>query len=193
MKKLILGLLITLTFASCKENTEPVNDTEVEVEIASVESDSQEPSSTLEFDNAETALQLIQNYVQALQQGDVDKMNAQLDENAVIIGLGGSLDSLNITQHNDYYTESTSLVTHTITEDLYLPIKVDNNWNEGEWVLSWGTNTIANKETSKAFEVPYHIASRVENGKVNYMRYYYDMLNVIRNQGFTISPPEAEE
>jgi len=182
MKKLILLGLATMLIISCK-NQEENNDN------PTTSTDSNEIMTTLEFENSETALQLVQNYVQALQEGNVDKMTAQLGDNAMVYGLGGALDSLNVEQHKVYFTTSTSDFTHSLSQDLYLPVKVENNWNEGEWVLSWGVNTITNKESSNSFPVPYHTVSRVENGKIVEMRYFYDMLNVIANQGFTITPP----
>ena len=152
-------------------------------------SNAQESTVTLEFENTETASEVVQNYVNALQNGDVPSMNSQLANNAMIYGLGGGLDSLNVSQHNKYYTDSTTEYEHSISQALYLPVKVTNNWNEGEWVLAWGTNTITNKKTGKSTIVPYHTANLVENGKITSSRYFYDMLNIIENQGFTITPP----
>jgi ketosteroid isomerase-like protein len=186
MKKLILLGLATMLIISCK-NQEETNENYAET------TNPDEVQVTLEFDNAESAEQLVQNYVQGLQEGNVSKMNAQLADNAMIYGLGGGLDSLNVEQHTAYFTTSTTDYTHTLSQDLYLPVKVENNWNEGEWLLSWGINSITNKETKNAFPVPYHTVSRIENGKIVEMRYFYDMLNVITNQGFTITPPETEE
>lgn len=144
---------------------------------------------TLEFDNATSALELVQNYAKALQAGDVAAMNAQLADNAMVHGLGGGLDSLNVAEHEAYYTNSTSTYDHVITQDLYLPVKVTNNWNEGEWVLSWGANTVTNKKTGKAIPIPYHTASLVENGKIVMIRYYYDLMNIMESEGFTMAPP----
>ncbi len=149
----------------------------------------QESNVTLEFDNAETAQVLVQNYVKALQAGDVDAMNAQLADNAMIYGLGGGLDSLNVTQHMEYFKNSTAAYNHEISQDIYLPVKVADNWYEGEWVLTWGTNTVTNKETGKSFSIPYHTVNLVQNGKIIMTRYYYDMLNILESQGYTITPP----
>jgi ketosteroid isomerase-like protein len=149
-----------------------------------------EPKVTLEFKNAETANQLVRNYTDALENGDVDKMNAQLHEKAMIYGLGGALDSLNVTQHKAYFTSSTSQYKHDISGDLYLPVKVEDYWNEGEWLLSWGTNAITNKKTGKVIIVPYHTVSLIEGGKIVFMRYFYDLLNIRENQGFTLTPPK---
>lgn len=153
-------------------------------------SNAQEGDVTLEFENAELAGKLVRNYTDALQKGDVAGMNAQLHENAMIYGLGGGLDSLNITQHKEYFMNSTNQYTHSIAGDLYLPVKVENNWNEGEWLLSWGTNTITNKKTGKIMQVPYHTVSIISDGKIAMIRYFYDMLNIVTNQGYTITPPK---
>ncbi|WP_228527605.1 nuclear transport factor 2 family protein [Pararhodonellum marinum] len=152
-------------------------------------SNAQDQVVTLEFQNAEKALEVVQKYTKALQAGDVATMNAQFSSNAMIYGLGGGLDSLTVAQHKDYYTNSTNQYKHTLSQELYLPVKVTNNWNEGEWVLSWGTNTIQDKKTGKTIVVPYHTAGRIVDGKIEFLRYWYDMLNVVRGQGFEIKPP----
>ena len=151
-------------------------------------SNAQEMAVTLEFQNAATALEVVQKYTKALQAGDVATMNAQFAPNAMIYGLGGGLDSLTVDQHNDYYTNSTKQYKHSLSQELYLPVKVTNNWNEGEWVLSWGTNTVTDKATGKTITIPYHTASTVVDGKITFVRYWYDMLNILKNQGFDIKP-----
>lgn len=152
-------------------------------------SKAQEPVTTLQFPNSEKALELVQKYTKALQAGDVATMNAQFSPNAMIYGLGGGLDSLTVAQHKDYYTNSTNLFKHTLSQELYLPVKVTNNWNEGEWVLSWGINTLQDKKTGKTIRVPYHTAGVIVNGKIARLHYWYDMSNVLRGQGFEIKPP----
>lgn len=157
--------------------------------LTPITSKAQEMNVTLEFQNAATAMEVVQKYTKALQAGDVATMNTQLAPGAMIYGLGGGLDSLTVAQHKEYFTSSTTNYKHSLTGELYLPVKVTNNWNEGEWVLSWGTNTLTAKATGKTIVVPYHTASRVVNGKIEYIRYWYDMLNILETQGFTITPP----
>jgi ketosteroid isomerase-like protein len=157
--------------------------------MAAFVSNAQEPTVTIEFANAATASEIVQKYVKALQNGDVTTMSAQFAENAMVYGLGGGVDSLNVAQHTEYFTNTTATYKNNITQDLYLPVKVENNWNEGEWVLAWGTNTITDKKTGKNILIPYHTANLVQDGKIVSMRYFYDMLNILENQGFTITPP----
>ncbi|HSI75155.1 MAG TPA: hypothetical protein VK957_04660 [Lunatimonas sp.] len=144
---------------------------------------------TLEFQNAAKAMEVVQTYTKALQAGDVATMNAQFATGAMIYGLGGGLDSLTVAQHKEYYTNSTNQFKHSLSQELYLPVKVTNNWNEGEWILSWGTNTLTNKASGQIIAVPYHTASRMENGKITFIRYWYDMLNILETQGFKVTPP----
>ncbi|MDO9553506.1 nuclear transport factor 2 family protein [Rhodonellum sp.] len=152
-------------------------------------SNAQEMAVTLEFQNAETALEVVKKYTKALQSGDVATMDAQLAANAMVYGLGGGLDSLTKAQHTAYYTNSTNKFKHSLSGELFLPVKVTNNWNEGEWVLSWGTNTITDKTTGKVITVPYHTAGRIMDGKIAFLRYWYDMLNVLESQGYEIKAP----
>ncbi|NHE57607.1 nuclear transport factor 2-like protein [Cyclobacterium plantarum] len=144
---------------------------------------------TLEFQNAAKAMEVVQTYTKALQEGDVATMNAQFEAGAMIYGLGGGLDSLTVTQHKEYYTASTNTYRHSLSQELYLPIKVTNNWNEGEWILSWGINTLTNKANGKTIAVPYHTAATVVKGKITHIRYWYDMLNILETQGFKVTPP----
>jgi hypothetical protein len=152
-------------------------------------SNAQDQVVTLEFQNAAKALEVVQKYTKALQDGDVATMNALFAPGAMIYGLGGGLDSLTVAQHKEYYTNSTNQFKHTLSQELYLPVKVTNNWNEGEWVLSWGTNTLQHKATGKIITVPYHTAGRIVNGKIEFLRYWYDMLNIMEAQGFEVKPP----
>ncbi len=149
----------------------------------------QEPTVTLEFTNASSAVEIAQKYLKALQAGDLSTMDAQLASDAMVYGLGGGLDSLTKAQHKEYYTNSTNRYTHSISQELFLPVKVTNNWNEGEWVLTWGTNTLKDKSSGKVIQVPFHTANLIANGKIVRMHYWYDLLNVRKNQGYEIKAP----
>ena len=122
----------------------------------------QEAAVTLEFDNSTNARDIVLKYIKALQEGDVTTMSAQL---------------------------ATMNYTHSISQDLYLPVKVENNWNQGEWVLTWGTNTLTNKKTGNTITIPYHTVNLLQDGKIIMMRYYYDMLNVLETEGFAVIVP----
>jgi ketosteroid isomerase-like protein len=151
--------------------------------------EAQQGEVTLEFTNAATARELAQNFSKALQAGDVAKMDALLHKDFMVYGLGSALDSMTKAQHKEYYVAIMNQYKHTMTNELYLPIKVTNNWNKGEWILSWGINTITDKSTDKTIKIPYHTASVIVDGKIARMNYWYDMMNVAVGQGYTIAPP----
>jgi len=152
--------------------------------------EAQQGEVTLEFENASSAVELVQAYTAALQAGDVSKMDGLLHKNFMVWGLGGGLDSLTKAQHKEYYATSTNQYKHTLSGELYLPVKVVNNWNEGEWVLAWGVNSISDKVSGKEIRVPYHTASLIVDGKITRMNYWYDMLNILTQQGYTVIPPK---
>ena len=147
---------------------------------------------TLDFPNADGALQLAQQHVQGWKDMDLAKLEKNLSPKAMIYGLGAGNDSLTVAQHKDFLKASMDKYTYKVTSELYLPVKVTNNWNEGEWVLCWGLNTITNKKTGKKSPVRYHTAILNENGKeIVAVYYYYDTGDVMATQGFTITPPEG--
>lgn len=157
--------------------------------LAPVISTAQE--ATLDFDNSVIAVNLAENYVAALQKGDVDQMRAQFSPNAKIFGLSGGLASLDVKQHYEYYTNSTNRFNYSVANAVYLPVKVRGvEISEGEWILSWGTTTITDKESGKTVSIPFQITSLVENGKIAVMNYYFDRLNVMENLGYTLTPPK---
>jgi hypothetical protein len=67
-----------------------------------------------------------------VQAGDVAKMDGLLHKDFMVWELGGGLDSLTKVQHKEFYTTSTNQYKHTLSGDLYLPVKVTNNWNESD-------------------------------------------------------------
>ena len=149
----------------------------------------QEPTVTLEFDTATIANDVVQKYVSAVKKGDIAGISGLLANDAMVYGLGGGLDSLNVAEHKTYWSKSFSNYNHSISKDLYLPVKVVNSWNEGEWLLTWGLNTITNKKTGKTSMVPYHIAFLIADGKIASISYYLDYVNLMSSQGFKITPP----
>jgi len=147
---------------------------------------------TLEFENAESNLKLVTNYIEALQNEDVSAMNDQFSENAMIFGLGSGTDTLDVSQHHEFY--SNSLYSHSVSNAVYLPVKVTGDSGpEGEWVLAWGVNTITHKQTGNKTEVPYQLTNLVEDGKIVLMRYYYDVFDILQNNGWTFALAEGSD
>ena len=158
--------------------------------LAPIISIAQEAKVTLEFPNQAKIIGVVQNYINAVQAGDIAKMDAQLASNFKVFGLGGGLESLDRAQHKEYFSNRMSQYKYTIGNPIYLPVKVTNSDIEGEWVNLWVTNTITNKKTGKSIDIPMHSNCRVVNGKIVVMNYFYDMLNFLKSQGYIITPPK---
>ncbi|CAM4404891.1 nuclear transport factor 2 family protein [Zobellia nedashkovskayae] len=154
----------------------------------------QEISATMEFENAEANVAIVSNYVNALQNEDVQTMVAQLADDAKIYGLtGGPSNEMSPTQLSEYYKESFATTKHKIDENTaYAPIKVTGGINEGEWVMVWTTDTISHKETGQEIAIPAQVTCILENGKIAMMAHYYDQLNVMMSMGYTLQPPSKE-
>lgn len=147
-------------------------------------------TSTLTFKNAESAEAIVKKYVEAFQNDDVTTMTNQVSKDVMVYGLGGGLDSLDYKQHTKYWKNSISNYKHKIVRDLYLPVKVTDNWNEGEWVLTWGTVMATNRKTGTLIQLPFHVAYLVDNNKITTMYYFYDTLNILETENWTFSPPK---
>jgi len=148
----------------------------------------QEPTATLDFDHGKTATEVLQKYVTAIQNADAEGVATLMTEDAMVYGLVGGLDSLNTAQHKAYWVNSLDNFKHSISNDLYLPVKVENNWNEGEWLQTWGINTLTNNRTGKTIPVPYHIASSIVGNKISTVHYYLDYANLLTKQGYKLTP-----
>ena len=151
----------------------------------------QEVSATMDFENAEANVAVVSNYVNAVQNEDLETMIAQLADDAKIYGLsGGPTNVMNPSQLSDYYKESFATSTHSIDANTsYAPIKVTGGINEGEWVMVWTTDTISSKETGQEIAIPAQVTCVVEDSKITMMAHYYDQLNVMTSMGYTLQPP----
>lgn len=154
----------------------------------------QEISATMDFENAEANVTTVSNYVNAVQNGDVQTMVAQSADDAKIYGLSGSFaQEMNPAQLAEYYKESFETTKHSIDENTsYAPIKVTGGINEGEWVMVWTTDTISNKKTGQKIMIPAQVTCFLQDGKITMMAHYYDQLNVMTSMGYTLQPPSQE-
>lgn len=151
----------------------------------------QEVSATMEFANGEANVAVVSNYVNAMQNEDVDTMVAQLADDAKIYGLtGGPTNVMNPSQLSEYYKASFETTKHSIDPNTsYAPIKVTGGINEGEWVMVWTTDTITSKKTGQEIAIPAQVTCLVKDGKITMIAHYYDQLNVMTSMGYTLQPP----
>lgn len=151
----------------------------------------QEVLATMEFANGEANVAVVSNYVNAMQNEDVNTMVAQLADDAKIYGLtGGPTNVMNPSQLSEYYKASFETTKHSIDPNTsYAPIKVTGGINEGEWVMVWTTDTITSKKTGQEIAIPAQVTCLVKDGKITMIAHYYDQLNVMTSMGYTLQPP----
>lgn len=79
----------------------------------------------------------------------------------------------------------------SMTYDRYgtLSTTVEEGRVAGDWVLDWGKWTIHYKNGKPPFTVWFHAALRVKNGKINRQRNFYDVSDILQQQGFKFVPP----
>ncbi len=66
----------------------------------------------------------------------------------------------------------------------------------GDWVLDWGKLTMNHKNGKPSVTIWFHTALRIKDKKIERQRIFFDMADLMTQQGYTIMPPswdEAEE
>ena len=71
----------------------------------------------------------------------------------------------------------------------YYQLTVQKGRVAGDWVLDWGKWTIHFKNGKPSDTVWFHAALRVKDGKINRRRNFYDVADMLEQQGFTFVPP----
>lgn len=147
---------------------------------------------TLNFNNYDNNIQLLEQYVAAMKAGDAAKMNALFSDNAAIVGLGSTMDTITKKDHLARYTDSFEANSINITQDVYLSVKTDENAAvaPGEYGFSWGNVSITNKKSNKTATSRYHVVARIENGEITFLGHYYDSIPFLLQEGYTIVPPK---
>lgn len=138
----------------------------------------QDKGVTLDFDTYDSNMALLKEYVTHMNAGDAAKLNALFNDDAMIVGLNGTSDTISKKQHLDNYTANFKENTLTISEDVYLSVKTDENAAvaPGEYGFSWGTVKSTNKATKKTAMASYHVVALINGGKLSFLGHYYDTM-----------------
>lgn len=154
----------------------------------------QENGVTLDFDNNQAHVAMLQSYVETMKSGDAVKLNAYFNDDALIVGLGSTMDTISKGEHLQYYKDSFQASNFDITGDVYLAVKTDSNAavDPGEYGFGWGTVTVTNKTTQKSAEARFHVVGLIANGKFSFLGHYYDTMPFALSQGYTLTPPNGQ-
>ncbi|WP_432410526.1 nuclear transport factor 2 family protein [Rasiella sp. SM2506] len=151
---------------------------------------SQDKGVTLDFDNYQANVELLQGYTAAMKAGDAKKLNSFFADDALIIGLGGTNDTISKQDHLERYTQTFKENTFSFSGDVYLSVETDENVavTPGQYGFSWGVVTNTNKKTKKTATAQYHVVALLVDGKMAFLSHYYDTMPFALRDGATLIP-----
>lgn len=152
----------------------------------------QDKGVTLDFDNYQANLELLQGYTTAMKEGNAKKLNSFFADDALVIGLGGTNDTISKKDHLERYTQNFKENDLDITSDIYLSLETNENAavTPGQYGFGWGTVTSTNKKTKKSATSQYHVVALIVDGKMAFLMHYYDTMPFALRDGATLSPPK---
>lgn len=145
---------------------------------------------SVNFEGYDANIEITTEYIKAFNKGDAVKLNSFFNDDALIIGLGGSNDTISKKQHLENYTASFKSNNYNVQENVNLSARVgkDAALPPGDYSFSWGTVSSTNKLTKKTAMTNYHSASAIKDGKISKMWLYYDTLPFALRDGAVVMP-----
>ena len=142
--------------------------------------------------NADENVAVLNDYLDALVTGDLDRARALLAADYQEHGPGYE-KPMNAGQAIDSWQSSLNQRTdHRITDRRTLAYREKSGLNEGDWVMGWGVYHWKEKASGAMVELPYQITAQVNDGKLQEARYYYDRATVRDKMGYAAIPPGVD-
>lgn len=136
--------------------------------------------------NAARNLDLIDQYVEAVESKDIEKMASLLHDDYK--GYGPSVrDSIDKQQAienwrylaNDYYDE----IKYDDFQNIAVTIK--DGPRKGDWVSNWSLLTLKFKDGSGPVDLYFNAVYKIEDGKIIHSRTFYNEADVLRQLGYS--------
>lgn len=144
-------------------------------------------SSCSTTDSSKENIELINNYVDAVENLDFDAMDDLLDDN--YIGIGPS--------RNDSVNKEQAIINwKNNIENLYEKISYSKSKNiavktdQGEWVSNWADLTIVYKESNKEVSLLVNSIYLIKNGKIVKSLTFYNEADALEQLGYVFINPE---
>jgi hypothetical protein len=137
---------------------------------------------------------LVQKYVDAIVKGDTSNLESFLA--AQFMGYGPAMkDSSDRQKEIDSFKKN--------WRDSWSSVKFDRaaivaftlppgEKNPGDWVADWATITVNYKNAAPPVTFNWHGVSRVKDGKIERIFAFYDVNDILIQQGFTVTPPASK-
>jgi len=144
----------------------------------------------VENPNAEADMKVVADFVNALTNADLIKAKSLLTAN--YLGYGPApTDSTTADQTITDWKENYKIQTNRTVSFVTQTFKVLSGNLMGNWVSLWGDYGFT--QNGKKVSFPFQYTARVNNGKIDTDRIYYDRMFILQSLGYTLTPPASSE
>ena len=134
--------------------------------------------------------------INACIQGDREGMERYMHENFTLTGPGPESSTrqeqiefwLAFASRNDNARVSNRLWYSWVVDETF-----SNQDFVGKWVVHWHDFSFRHIENGRVVTIPVHLAFKISDGQVVYVRHLYDQLSLYEQLGYRLLPPEPME
>lgn len=133
---------------------------------------------------------VVDKFLTAIRSGDISTAGDQLADNFMSYGPSVK-DSSNRQQFIDLWTKRWETDFTSIDYQRFgnLAVTLDS----ADWADEWGKITVTYKNGMSSVNFYYHGAFRMENGKIAMYGAFYNVADILEQQGYQFVPPKKDE
>ncbi|MDZ7608584.1 MAG: hypothetical protein U5K79_24040 [Cyclobacteriaceae bacterium] len=147
-------------------------------------------SCSMQGNNQAANLELVSNYVKAVENMDYEAMGNYLDD--TYMGVGPSVgDSINKDQAIETWQFNIENVYESIKYDRNrnIAVTITEGENQGDWVSNWAELSINYKENAGSVNIFANTLYQIKNGKIVKSYTIYNEADALRQLGFIFMNP----
>ncbi len=135
-------------------------------------------------------VELVKNYVAAVENLNFEAMGNYLDVNYIGIGpsFGDSIGKMEAVENWKWCVENLYEKIH-YNRSRFAPVTVPDGDNKGEWVGTWAELNIVFKDSIGSATILANTNYLIENGKIKRTITFYNEADVLRQLGFVMVLP----
>jgi hypothetical protein len=139
--------------------------------------------------NADKNVLLVNNYLDALARGDMNKARSYLASDYVEYGPAAS-DSMGLDQTlRNWETALNQRSEQAFNQRQLLGVKAKSGPDKGDWVLGRGVYHWKVPNTGTQIDIPFQLTAQINGDKMQKAYLYYDQADVLEKLGYQIIPP----
>ena len=138
----------------------------------------------------EADLKVIADYVAAIEAGDIEKLSSVMADDIIVMGPTDA-EGENKEKAVESWKENFKTQKNINYSYVVQTFRVLSGDLKGDWVSTWGDYTFTAGDKEITF--PAHTINRVEDGKINWSRSYFDNMHIAQKLGYKVMPPESKD